>query len=81
LLRNRNGNIALLKTKTLRVKSNLCEGKRRAEDGDTPNNSMDVRAKQLLFKTCVVTFTLRVFGFAPRHLNRSAILGLENHCN
>ena len=38
-----------------------------------PNNSMDVRAKQrLCLETCVVTFGLRVGGFAPRHLNRWA---------
>ena len=45
-----NGKIALWKTKTLRVKSNSCEVKRRAEDNDTPNKSLDVRAKQPLFK-------------------------------
>ncbi len=36
--------------KPLRAKSILCEIKRCAKDYDAANNSMDVRAKQLLFK-------------------------------
>ena len=48
LLKKLNGKIADLKTKTLRVKINLREGKRRAEDDDTPNKSLDVRRKQRL---------------------------------
>ena len=54
LLKKPNGKIALLKTKTLRVKSNLRESRRRAEDGNTPNKSMNVRAKQRL---CYQTFS------------------------
>ena len=37
---------------------------------------MDVRQKQLLFKTCFFSLTLRVAGFASRHLNRSVLCGL-----
>jgi len=37
------------------------------------NNSMDVRAKQrLCLLACPLNSELRVVGFAPRHLNRSA---------
>ena len=36
-----------------------------------PNNSMDVRAKQLLcYLACLFSLALRVAGFAPRHLKR-----------
>ena len=38
-----------------------------------PNNSMDVRAKQLLsYLACPFPLTLRGGGFAPRHLKRYA---------
>ena len=41
-----------------------------------PNKSMDVRAKQrLCLLACLFTLTLRVFGFAPRHLSRYMLLG------
>ncbi len=37
------------------------------------NKSMDVRAKQQLsYRTGLFNSELRVFGFAPRHLKRSA---------
>jgi len=65
LLKKPNGKIAYLKTKTLRVKSNLREVKRRAEDDDTPNNSMDVRAKQLLFKILRGYFHVARIRFCP----------------
>ena len=36
------------------------------------NKSMDVRAKQRLsYQRPLITFSLRVGGFAPRHLSRS----------
>jgi len=42
------------------------------ENQDTPNNSMDVRAKQrLCYERRPLDFSLRVFGFAPRQLRRS----------
>jgi len=79
LLKTTNGKIACLKTKTLPVKSKLREVKRRAEDDDTPNNSMDVRAKQRLsYQRLLVTFSLRGGGFAPRHLNRWAAKGFDS---
>ncbi len=41
-----------------------------------PNNSMDVRAKQrLCYLTCLFSLNLCGGGFAPRHLNRSTLLG------
>ncbi len=40
-----------------------------------PNNSMDVRRKQLLsYLACLFALTLRGCGFRPRHLSRSAFL-------
>jgi len=39
---------------------------------EKPNKSLDVRQKQLLFKTCLFNPELRVFGFCPRQLGRSA---------
>jgi len=40
---------------------------------NTPNKSMDVRAKQLLcYLACLLNSELRSGGFAPRHLSRSA---------
>ena len=50
LFRKLKNEIAFLKTKTLRVKINLCEDKRRAKDNDTPNKSLDVRRNSLLHK-------------------------------
>ena len=45
-------------------------------DNAPSNNSMDVRAKQRLsFNGSSGTRSLRGGGFAPRHLNRSALLG------
>jgi len=59
----------------------LREGKRRAEDDDTPNNSMDVRAKQrLCLLACLFTFGGLGGGFAPRHLSRwAASLEIETN--
>ena len=52
----------------------LGEGKEPLENNDEPNKSMDVRAKQRLrYQTCPLNFSLRVAGFAPRHLNRSML--------
>ena len=42
-------------------------------NNDTPNKSMDVRAKQRLsYQRLSLNSKLSVAGFAPRHLNRSA---------
>jgi hypothetical protein len=53
LFRKLKNEIAFLKTKTLRVKINLCEDKRRAKDNDTPNKSLDVRRNSLPHKNVV----------------------------
>ena len=44
------------------------------EDNVPSNKSMDVRAKQrLCYQRRLLTFSLRVGGFAPRHLKRSML--------
>jgi len=75
LLKKPNRKIADLKTKTLRVKINLREVKRRAKDDDTPNNSMDVRAKQRLSyrvvrltRSCVAAVSPHVISAVSRFL-------------
>ena len=58
-----------------------CKNQRERVSEDTPNKSMDVRAKQRLsYQSCVVNFTLCGSRFAPRHLNRSTFLGKFKHC-
>ncbi|HEY0657828.1 MAG TPA: hypothetical protein VGD05_05115 [Pyrinomonadaceae bacterium] len=47
----------------------LCEG------NAPPNNSMDVRQKQRLFITALLSSHVPVAGFCPRHLSRSALSG------
>jgi hypothetical protein len=43
------------------------------ENNNTPNKSMDVRAKQrLCYQRLLVTFSGLGGGFAPRHLSRWA---------
>jgi hypothetical protein len=60
-------------SKTLHVSLMLRVDKRRGENKHAANKSMDVRAKQLLsYEHCLLTFGLRLIGFAPRHLNRWA---------
>ena len=46
----------------------------------THNKSMDVRAKQrLYYQTGLFNSELCGFGFAPRHLNRSASARFSKH--
>jgi len=55
--------------------------KKRPKDNDTPNNSMDVRAKQTvstLLSTGLFILMLHVGGFAPRHLKRSLLHFISN---
>jgi len=58
------------------LKTNLAAGEvGRGGNEDTPNKSLDVRAKQrLCLLACPLNSELCGGGFAPRHLNRSAFL-------
>ena len=54
-------------------KPQVAREKQARENNAPSNKSMDVRAKQrLCYQRCLFNFSLRVGGFAPRHLNRYA---------
>ena len=64
-----------LKTDCYYLYSNLSEGKGRGKNKNAANNSMDVRAKQLLsYERCSLAFRVRVAGFRPRQFNRCGTL-------
>ena len=50
----------------------------RIENNAKPNKSMDVRARTAtLLSRCLLNFSLRVAGFAPRQFNRSVLSGVN----